>query len=965
MPPATGLQTPILVDFHCHSTHSDGAFPPEELAGRLYRAGVQYAALTDHDSTEGLESFQQSVSAYGIGFIAGVEITTLHRGVSIHLLAYGFDRFDKPLQAILTETKGFKDPATDMISPSRVPTIDVIRIVHRAGGIAVMAHPLKTEPSVPALAAIAGELAAGGLDGLEAVYVPNSPEDDKTLLDLAGRHHLVSSAGSDFHTAENAIGIGFDSGLWKPFRDAVLAAAAQQGVARSPASPGRNPNKRARYPGFFPSIILPALLALGLFIFALFGLLSPYFEQSLFERKRESIRDLTKAALGVLQEAATEVKTNQMPLEKAQELAKRRIEAMRYGRDGKEYFWLQDLSPTILMHPYRPDLVDQNVSDFKDAGNIRIFVEFVRVALEKREGFVSYVWQWNDDPERLEAKESYVKLFEEWNWIIGTGIYDKEVQEDIEKLRNHFLVVSLVIVSIILLILVFLVKNGLSLEKARQKSEGLLHESIDRYRALSEAATEGVLLLTKSRCRHANAMMYELLGCDESRLQLLELDDIFPALEANEEWLAVLAHTDLQDRLSGIPGIPGVPGILKRCDGTLINCVLTLKSGSDSTGGDIMVLVRRSIDDADIAEKKLDLKNLLQLPTTVSSDVTEAIAKARQVDDLVAICGQTRELVRSLLENAASAIEITRMLSTITDAAVKKLVDIAVSNLGPPPSGFVFLALGSHGRESQTLYSDQDNAIIYMADERSDGQDAQTYFLKLADQVCGGLELTGYRKCDGQKMANNPLWCQPVDAWKSYFKKWIEDSNPQDVLEFSVFFDIRGVAGAIEIADDMRNHVSALLTRNPQFLVQLARNALGYSPPIRLFGNIMSYGGKAHPDLLDVKAPNLAIAGFARLYALKMNISETNTIARLAAITRAGILQDSTHRNIVTTFEALSRLRLWNQVLSLQKNQELGNWLNPDHLGHIEEVILIECFNEIEMLQSRIQRDFFGGAQIV
>jgi len=959
MTPSAGLPTSIRVDFHCHSNHSDGAFPPEELAEKLFRSGVRYAALTDHDSTAGFEAFRQSAESRGIVFVTGAEMSTLHQGASIHLLAYGFDPFDKPFQAILSETKGFKDQGTDLILPSQVPTIDVIRIVHRAGGIAVMAHPLKTEPSLPALAAIVAELAADGLDGLEAVYAPNSPDDEKNLLNLADRHRLVSSAGSDFHTADNPIGIEFDIGLWKRFRDAILAAASQPDDARRKAAPFRIQNKRAGYPGFFPSIILPALLALGLFIFALFGLLSPYFEQSLFERKRESIRDLTKAALGVLQEAATEVETNQMPLEKAQELAKRRIEAMRYGRDGKEYFWLQDVSPTILMHPYRPDLVDQNVADFRDSGNIRIFVEFVRVALEKREGFVSYVWQWNDDPERLEAKESYVRLFEKWNWIIGTGIYDKEVLEDIEKLRNRFLVISLVIVSVILLLLVFLVKNGLSIEKARQKSEGLLHESIDRYRALSEAATEGVLLLAKSRCRHANAMMYELLGCDESRLPLLEIDDIFPRLEANERWFEALAHAGRQD------GQTGVPGILKRCDGTLINCELSLKSGTVSADGDIMVLVRRSIEEDELAEKKLDLRNFLQLPTTVSSDVTAAIARARQLEDLVEICGQSRELVRSLLENAASAIEITRMLSTITDAAVKKLIEIAVSNLGPPPSDFVFIGLGSHGRESQTLYSDQDNAIIYMPDDRPDGLDAQAYFLKLADQVCGGLELTGYRKCEGGKMANNPLWCQPVDIWKSYFKKWIEDSNPQDVMEFSVFFDIRAVAGSLEIANDMKKHVSVLLSRNPQFLAQLARNALGYAPPIRLFGNIMNYGGKGHPDLLDVKAPNLAIAGFARLYALKMDIPETNTIARLAGFTRARHLQDSTHRNIVATFEALSRLRLWNQVLSLQKNQELGNWLNPDHLGHIEEVILIECFNEIEMLQNRIRRDFFGGTQIV
>ena len=92
---------------------------------------------------------------------------------------------------------------------------------------------------------------------------------------------------------------------------------------------------------------------------------------------------------------------------------------------------------------------------------------------------------------------------------------------------------------------------------------------------------------------------------------------------------------------------------------------------------------------------------------------------------------------------------------------------------------------------------------------------------------------------------------------------------------------------------------------------------------------------------------------------------ETNTIARLDALTRTGVLLESTRRDIATAFEALFRLRLWNQVLSLQKNYEMSNWVNPSHLGHIEEVILTECFKEIEVLRSRIQRDFFGGNHVV
>jgi CBS domain-containing protein len=105
----------------------------------------------------------------------------------------------------------------------------------------------------------------------------------------------------------------------------------------------------------------------------------------------------------------------------------------------------------------------------------------------------------------------------------------------------------------------------------------------------------------------------------------------------------------------------------------------------------------------------------------------------------------------------------------------------------------------------------------------------------------------------------------------------------------------------------------------------------------------------------------MSIVSFARLYALQQNLIETNTIARLEAITRVGMLLDSKRRDIVTAYESLLRFRLWNQILAIKQNRQPDNWIDPGQLGHIEEVILLECFREIDELQNRIGRDFLGG----
>ncbi len=948
----------IKVELHCHSHLSDGELTPEQLAEKLSKASVKYAALTDHNSIAGLDTFKHQLSKFGIGFISGIELTTIHNNILIHLLAYGFNSNNKELISKLEEVKSVNDADSPLVPRVSLTTKDAINIIHQAGGVTILAHPFKTEPNFVKISNIISELKELGLDGVEAVYAFDSLEERDKILDLAHKKGLIVSAGSDFHTSDKDIGIDIDNKYWKNFKNSILKNSHRNPGISNISAEKVNSRSNIKWLEFILNIFLPAAMALILFIIALFFILLPYFEQSLLERKRDTIQELTKAAIGVLDEAAFEAESSQINLEHAQDLAKKRIEAMRYGKDGKEYFWLQDTTPKILMHPYRPDLNNKDVSEFKDARNVKIFVEFVNLVKEKNEGFISYVWQWNDNKDRLEAKESYIRLFEKWNWIIGTGIYDTDVKDEIATLRSHFIKVSLIIVAMVLILLLYLVKNGMKIEKSKLRAEELLRESIERYRILTEAATEGALFISKSRLVYANAVMYELLGCDESHLGLLEIDDIFPDVEANSI-IRIYLHN-----AHSVESMPSFRGIINRCDGSLLNCNLTLKYGNSRLGDEYMVLVRRIMEGKEYNERKLDLEKLLRLPTKIASDIAEAISKARQISDIVIICGRTQELVQSLLESSASATEITRMLSTVTDAATKKLISIAINEIGTPPTDFVFLALGSHGRESQTLYSDQDNAIIYRMNDETDKEKVSKYFQLLANIVCDGLALTGYRKCDGQKMANNSKWCQPLQVWKKYFEGWIKNSYPEDIMELSVFFDFRAVFGDFELEKELRSYLNSELIQSPQFIVQLAKNALSFNPPIRLFGNIVTTGGKEHPGCLDIKAPNLAIVSFIRLYALRHGILETNTIARLDAITRMGIVLDSTRRDIITAYEALLRLRLWNQAMAIQNNQELSNWIAPGNLGHIEEVILKECFKEIELLQGRIQRDFFGGNNI-
>ena len=207
---------------------------------------------------------------------------------------------------------------------------------------------------------------------------------------------------------------------------------------------------------FFFSIIVPSILTILLFITSIYVILIPSFEKNMMNKKKEMIRELTNTAWSLIKEYDDEYKDSLITLEEAQRLAAKKIGKMRYGSEGKDYFWITDMKPAMIMHPYRPELNNSMLDDYTDPQGVRLFIEAVKVVKTMDEGFINYMWQWKDDSTQIVPKLSYVKGFENWGWIIGTGIYLDDVQAEIGALKERLTKISLLISTIIILILAFI-----------------------------------------------------------------------------------------------------------------------------------------------------------------------------------------------------------------------------------------------------------------------------------------------------------------------------------------------------------------------------------------------------------------------------------------------------------------------------------------------------------------------------
>ncbi|OIN87491.1 MAG: hypothetical protein AUJ12_01820 [Alphaproteobacteria bacterium CG1_02_46_17] len=139
-------------------------------------------------------------------------------------------------------------------------------------------------------------------------------------------------------------------------------------------------------------------------------------------------------------------------VEEAQKQALETISKLRYSE--KEYFWINDTSPRMIMHPYKPELNGKDLTNFKDPTGKALFIDFVKVvsSTPEAEGFSDYMWPapGASKEEPPIKKISFVKLFKPWGWVIGSGIYIHDVNERILDVLSGIMPKLLIIMGLMI-----------------------------------------------------------------------------------------------------------------------------------------------------------------------------------------------------------------------------------------------------------------------------------------------------------------------------------------------------------------------------------------------------------------------------------------------------------------------------------------------------------------------------------
>jgi CBS domain-containing protein len=338
---------------------------------------------------------------------------------------------------------------------------------------------------------------------------------------------------------------------------------------------------------------------------------------------------------------------------------------------------------------------------------------------------------------------------------------------------------------------------------------------------------------------------------------------------------------------------------------------------------------------------------------------SEDIDKQTTLEGLGPVSRKVLTVIGALLREGARAANIIRIISELNDRVVRKVIEIAERELGPPPVPYCWLGLGSEGRKEQTFRTDQDNALVYEDPPEAGREAAATYFRRFAEFVRDGLIHCGFEACPADYMASNPEWCQPLSVWKGYFLGWVSEPTPQAVLRSLILFDFRPLAGSEALAWELREHLDRLIPEYPAFLGFLANMLVRNRPPIGFFGAMAVERTGEHKDGLNLKIKAVApLVDIARLFALERGIRHAPTWERLEALRGGDTLISDQVDELEYAFEFVSLLRIHHQYHQLEAGREMDNFIHLETLSHLERKSLKDIFRLIIRVQDLVMERY-------
>jgi CBS domain-containing protein len=354
-------------------------------------------------------------------------------------------------------------------------------------------------------------------------------------------------------------------------------------------------------------------------------------------------------------------------------------------------------------------------------------------------------------------------------------------------------------------------------------------------------------------------------------------------------------------------------------------------------------------------------RDLFALQRVSIRGVLQQIRSASAVADLRSAARDIASLTGNLIAQGVAAEHLTRVTTALNDAVSLRVLDLLQADFALGAVPWCWLALGSEGRCEQTVVSDQDNAVIFQSPD-GQAEAVRQRLLPFAKAVNQALADLGFPLCRGNIMASNPACCLEQSEWRARFADWMREPTAQALLNANIFFDMRPLFGAADLAEELRTWVLDRAGEQRLFLGLLTENALQSEPPLGLL-RAFRIDDADFPGRVDLKAQGTRLfVDAARVLALEFGIAETHTVQRLRAGMRRINLPERDLAGLIQSFEFLQLLRFRAQCGSLRPERAHPaddaqfNRIDPYALSDPDQRLLKEAFRQARNLQMLLKQ---------
>jgi CBS domain-containing protein len=323
--------------------------------------------------------------------------------------------------------------------------------------------------------------------------------------------------------------------------------------------------------------------------------------------------------------------------------------------------------------------------------------------------------------------------------------------------------------------------------------------------------------------------------------------------------------------------------------------------------------------------------------------------RAQSIESIVDAAKRLDVMIGALHAKGVKSRYIAKLVSEINKKMYKKLFKMIIPESWQDKCTLVLL--GSEGRASQILRTDQDNALVFENGFMpEDVMSVTQRFIEVLDEI-------GFPRCEGNIMMINPKWCKSVDAYKEDIYRWLDEPSYENFMDMAIFFDSTAMAGNKALHSELIDYLFAMVEQNKQILIHFARAIETFESPLGIFSQFLH--DKGHKNQIDIKKGALfGLIHGVRALALEHGIRVTNTTLRIKELNNLGFLNKADASDLLEALEVISNLRLDAQLKELAHGVKIDNYITINALGKLERDLLKEAIKTVNRFKKVVGYHF-------